>query len=63
MKTALMNMSAGVVIAVILGTGYSVLDKFGQVAEVNRAIEKDERVVIGHRIDSMGNFQLVYKTN
>lgn len=63
MKSAILNAGAGILIAFILSTGYSVINKFGQLAETSSVVQKDDRVVLGHRIDSMGNFQIVYKTN
>lgn len=40
----------------------SIFNSFEQVAKINQAAEvQDSRVVLGHRVDSNGNFQLVYK--
>ena len=62
MKTALINITIGLTIAIVLGSLIGIDKSFAKVSEHNRAL-KEERVVIGHRIDGMGNFQLVYKAN
>lgn len=62
--TKFFNIAAVLVLVFIAVEAVVIYQKFGIVQEINRSqptVARDDRVVLGHRVDSQGTFQLVYK--